>query len=106
LPDSGVACFGPDRRTHDAHSEPERCDTPSHGRLRRQVDSLGRQFLQHDGLPFADVLAPADLEGALREVSARWKDRIFTPLITLGAFPGQALAADPSCRAAAARLIA
>src|SRR5262245_16829161 len=77
-----------------------------HGRLRRQVDSLRRQFLQHDGLPFADVLSAAGLDAALREIPARWNDRIFTPLITLWAFLGQALAADQSCRAAVARLIA
>jgi hypothetical protein len=77
-----------------------------HGRLRRQVDSLRRQFLQHDGLPVADVLSAAGLDAALREVPARWNDRIFTPLITLWAFLGQALAADQSCRAAVARLIA
>jgi len=35
-----------------------------------------------------------------------WKDRIFTPLVTLGVFLGQVLSADPSCRAAVARLIA
>jgi hypothetical protein len=54
-------------------------DRHSHGRLRQQVDSLRRQFLQQEGLPFADVLSAAGLEGALREVPSRWKDRIFTP---------------------------
>jgi hypothetical protein len=79
---------------------------PAHGRLRRQVDSLRRQFLQHDGLPFADVLSAAGLGEALRAVPSRWNDRIFTPPITLWAFLGQALTADQSCRAAVARLIA
>jgi Transposase DDE domain len=76
------------------------------GRLRRQVDFLRQQFLQQGGLPFADVLSSADLKGALREIPCRWKDRIFTPLITLWVFLGQVLAADQSCRAAVARLIA
>jgi hypothetical protein len=79
---------------------------PAHGRLHQQVDSLRRQFLQQDGLPFADVLSPAGLEAALREVRPGWKDRIFTPLITLRVFLGQVLNADQSCRAAVARLIA
>ncbi len=78
----------------------------AHGRLRRQVDSLRQEFLQQDGLPFADVLSKGCLEEALREVKTPWKDRIFTPLITLWVFLGQALAADQSCRAAVARLIA
>ncbi len=78
----------------------------AHGRLRRQVDSLRQQFLQQDGLPFADVLPTPGLEGALREIPSRWNDRIFTPLITLWVFLGQVLNADRSCRAAVARLIA
>jgi hypothetical protein len=78
----------------------------SHGRLRQQVGFLRQQFLQQDGLPFADVLSTAGLEGALREIPPGWKDRIFTPLITLWVFLGQVLNADRSCRAAVARLIA
>jgi hypothetical protein len=35
-----------------------------------------------------------------------WKDRIFSPLVTLWVFLGQVLSADSSCRAAVARLIA
>ena len=35
-----------------------------------------------------------------------WKDRIFTPLVTLWVFLSQVLSADHSCRAAVARLIA
>lgn len=77
-----------------------------HGRLHRQVDLLRQQFLQQGGLPFAEVLSSAGLEGALREILSHWNDRIFTPLITLWVFLGQALAADQSCRAAVARLIA
>ena len=40
------------------------------------------------------------------EIKAAWKDRIFTPLVTLWVFLGQVLNADQSCRAAVARLIA
>ena len=78
----------------------------SHRRLRQQVGFLRQQFLQQDGLPFADVLSTAGLEAALREIPPGWKDRIFTPLITLWVFLGQVLNADQSCRAAVARLIA
>jgi Transposase DDE domain len=76
------------------------------GCLRRQVDFLRQQFLQQDGLPFADVLPRADLQEAMTEIKATWKDRIFTPLVTLWVFLGQVLNADQSCRAAVARLIA
>ena len=80
--------------------------SPSHGCLRPQVGFLRRQFLQQDGLPFADVLSTTGLEAAVREIPPGWKDRIFTPLTTLWVFLGQVLNADQSCRAAVARLIA
>jgi hypothetical protein len=78
----------------------------SNGRLRHQVETLRRQFLQEDGLPFADVLTADCLHQALGEIKATWYDRIYTPLTTLWVFLGQALNADQSCRAAVARLIA
>jgi hypothetical protein len=76
------------------------------GRFRHQVDFLRQQFLQQRGLPFAEVLSAGGLEEAVRDAKLTWNDRIFTPLITLWVFLGQVLAADPSCRAAVARLIA
>ena len=79
---------------------------PSDGRLRHQVDTLRRQFLQEGGLPLADVLTADCLHEALREIKAAWNDRIYTPLVTLWVFLGQALNADQSCRAAVARLVA
>jgi len=79
---------------------------PAHGRLRQQIDTLRREFLQEGELPFADVLSSGGLAEALAEIQRPWKDRIFTPLVTLWVFLGQVLNADQSCRAAVARLIA
>ena len=79
---------------------------PAHHRLQRQVETLRHEFLQDGQLPFTDVLTEEGLEEALREIKAPWIDRIFTPLVTLWVFLGQVLAADQSCRAAVARLIA
>jgi len=79
---------------------------PARHRLQRQVESLRHEFLQDGQLPLTDVLTEDGLEEALREIKAPWKDRIFTPLVTLWVFLGQVLAADQSCRAAVARLIA
>lgn len=75
------------------------------GALREQVSVLRRQFLQDGGLPFTDVLTEDVITHALATVG-RWLDRVFTPVVTLWVFLGQALAADPSCRAAVARLVA
>jgi len=76
------------------------------GRIQRQVSFLRQQFLQDGNLPFTDVLSAEVVSQALAAVGACWNDRIFTPLVTLWVFLGQVLSADPSCRAAVARLIA
>ncbi len=76
------------------------------GRIQRQVSFLRRQFLQDGNLPFTDVLSAEVVSQALMAIGACWNDSIFTPLVTLWVFLGQVLSADPSCRAAVARLIA
>jgi len=78
---------------------------PNRGAFRDQVNLLRRQFLQDGGLPFTDVLTEDVITQALATVG-RWLDRVFSPVVTLWVFLGQALAADQSCRAAVARLIA
>jgi hypothetical protein len=69
------------------------------------VNFLRRQFLQDGGLPFTDILTEEVITQALATVG-QWLDRVFSPVVTLWVFLGQALAADSSCRAAVARLIA
>jgi hypothetical protein len=76
------------------------------GRLRRQVQFLRRQFLQDGDLPFTDVLSEGVVARALTTIAAFWRERIYSPLVTLWVFLGQVLSADHSCRAAVARLIA
>ena len=75
------------------------------GSVREHVGFLRRQFLQDGDLPFTDVLTEDVITPALAAVGG-WLDRIFSPLVTLWVFLGQALSADHSCRAAVARLIA
>jgi hypothetical protein len=76
------------------------------GRFRQQVRFLQRQFLQDGDLPFTNVLTEIVVGQALQAVEFVWKDRIYTPLVTLWVFLGQVLSQDHSCRAAVARLIA
>ena len=73
---------------------------------RQQFRFLQRQFLQDGDLPFTNVLTNECLSQALDSIKTAWKDRIYTPLVTLWVFLGQVLSADHSCRAAVARLIA
>lgn len=76
------------------------------GRLGEQVRFLRRQFLQDGELPFSKVLSEPTLAHALSTIETCWLDRIYSPLVTLWVFLGQVLSADPSYRAAVARLIA
>src|ERR1700716_2730688 len=75
-------------------------------RFRLEVQFLRRQFLQDGDLPFTDVLSEDLVAQTLTAVGVFWKDRIYTPLVTLWVFLSQVLSADHSCRAAVARLIA
>jgi DDE family transposase len=76
------------------------------GRFRQQVQFLRRQFLQDGDLPFTEVLSEDLVTRTIKAVGVVWRDRIYTPLVTLWVFLGQVLSADHSCRAAVARLIA
>jgi hypothetical protein len=76
------------------------------GRLREQVRFLRRQYLQDGALPFGDILTHDFVGQALAAVEGVWKDRIYTPLMTLWVFLSQVLSPDHSCRGAVARLIA
>lgn len=76
------------------------------GRLREQVRFLRRQYVQDENLPFGDILTHDFVGQALAAVEGVWKDRIYTPLITLWVFLSQVLSPDHSCRGAVARLIA
>ena len=77
-----------------------------HGRFRHQVDFLRQQFLQEGRLPFTEILSAGCFIQVLEKIELCWNDCIYTPLVTLWVFLGQVLSADPSCRAAVARLLA
>jgi len=76
------------------------------GRFLGQLRFLRRRFLQDGNLPFASALTEATIAPALDSIDTPWKDRVFSPLVTLWVFLSQVLSADHSCRAAVARLIA
>jgi DDE family transposase len=70
----------------------------------RPVESLRRQFVQAAGLPFADVLSAAQLQQVLNDCQVEFRERIFSPLITVATFLSQVLDPDHSMRQAVARL--
>jgi len=75
------------------------------GRLAGPLRSLCARFGQQEGLPFSKVLSAEQVEQALRDESMRWRDRIFSPALTLWAFLTQCLNPDSSCAAAVAGVI-
>ncbi|WP_218932914.1 IS4 family transposase [Roseimaritima multifibrata] len=78
----------------------------NNARFRRQISFLRRQFLQDGESAFANILADSCIAEALRANDVQWRDRIFSPMVTLWVFLIQVLSADHSCRAAVARLVA
>lgn len=85
-------------------SYPPRRTLPHRFRLVRS------SFLQHDGLPFADVLSEDTIHNAFAEANADFGNEpgdVYTPALTLWAFLSQVLCTGPlrSCTAAVARVI-
>lgn len=72
----------------------------------RPEEVLRRQFAQAAGLPFADVLSTKQLQQVLDDCRVEFRDRIFSPLVTVATFLSQVLDPDHSMRQAVARLIA
>ena len=57
-------------------------------RIQREVSFLRQQFLQDGNLPLTDVLSAEVVSQALTTIGTCWKDRMFTPLVTLWVFLG------------------
>lgn len=70
------------------------------------AESLRRRFAQAAGLPFADVLSAAGVQRILDDCRVQFRDRIFSPLVTVTTFLAQVLDPDHSMRQAVARLLA
>jgi hypothetical protein len=62
-----------------------------------QADAVRSQFAQQPGLPFLELLSATEVESACRARSHRWRNRIYTPWITLAMFLSQILSSDQSC---------
>jgi hypothetical protein len=76
------------------------------GALACQVAQACRQLQQAEGLPFAEHLPARAVHATLRQVGGSFRDRLYTPAVTLWTFLSQLLDRDHSCRQAVARLLA
>src|SRR5262245_19537589 len=64
-----------------------------------------KSLRQSEVLPFHEILDAQMVQSAVIAEGVSFKERIFTPLVTLCVFLSQVLDPDHSCRAAVARLI-
>jgi hypothetical protein len=64
---------------------------------RLQVGALRDQLKHQHGLPFLDLLSRALVEDMCRQCNHPWRNRTYTPWITLGLFLSQILSDDHSC---------
>jgi hypothetical protein len=76
------------------------------GALTCQVQQTCRQLARHEGLPFASHLPAQQIDDTCRQLGVRFRDRLWTPAVTLWTFLSQCLDADSSCRQAVNRLLA
>ena len=72
----------------------------------RQVEQLREQLHYTAELPFAQLLERDTIRQALRDEAVSFRDRLFSPFVTLWVFLSQVLDADQCCRAAVARFCA
>ncbi|MEA3282236.1 MAG: IS4 family transposase [Euryarchaeota archaeon] len=77
-----------------------------HKRISYQIIALRLCFAQIDGLPFSDILSAETIRNIMDEEVGSYRDRIYSPLITLSAFLSQVLSSDHSCRNAVAKVLA
>ena len=73
---------------------------------RSRVQILVAQYTSSFGLPFAKILPVAIIEETLKEENLKYRQRLFSPIVTLWAFLSQVLDADKTCHNAVSRVIA
>jgi len=74
--------------------------------LARQVASTCRDLVVQPGLPFAQHLPAAQVYQLVQELGGAYRERIYTPAVTLWTFLTQVRDPDQSCQQAVDRLIA
>lgn len=76
------------------------------GRFFGKLSVLRTQQDKAPGLPFSEVLTETRIQAVLDELKISFRERIYSPCVTLWVFLSQVLSADQSCRQAVARLLA
>lgn len=74
--------------------------------LPNYVKILKNKFSSSLGLPFQELLPESKIESVLKELKIKYRQRLFSPMVTLWAFLSQVLDADKSCHNTVSRIIA
>ena len=72
----------------------------------RRDQILVQQFTASFGLPFEKILPKAHIEVTLKEENLQYRQRLYSPIVTLWAFLSQVLDTDKTCHNAVSRVIA
>lgn len=78
----------------------------THGGVAGQVHRIRQQAIGETDLCFGRLLPAEQVQAAVQRHGVRFRERLYTPLLTLWTFLYQTLCPDQSCRAAVARLLA
>ena len=73
--------------------------------MANRAEILKQKFTQSLGLPFQNLLPQSEIEQVLMEEGVRYRNCVFTPVVTLWAFLSQVLEPDKSMRKAVSRVI-
>lgn len=76
------------------------------GRVASQLRRTRRQLWESPDLCLGRLLPPEQVEQAIARQEVEYRERLYTPQVTLWTFLYQVLSPDPSCQAAVARLLA
>lgn len=69
-----------------------------------QISLLKQRFAQINGNPFSDILSSDKLKTLVEKEVEEFRERIFSPMVTISTFVRQVLEPDQSCRNAVAKL--
>ena len=77
-----------------------------HGRFFRRIVELKSQYDSTPSLPFSEALTESRIDQVLKKLGIVYRERIYSPGVTLWVFLSQVLSPDQSCQNAVARLLA
>jgi hypothetical protein len=78
----------------------------THGRVSRNIGQVVDTINEAPDLPFSNVMDAEQIRQIIDDLDISFRERVFTPFVTLMVFLSQVLSPDHSCRDAVAKLIA